>query len=131
MSFLIANVGLNAILNYSLPVLMFLYPLAITPDPADAAGQGVSERRQGIPLGDRVYPGGGAVRFGKALAGALPAAVSTALHLTPRWSLRGAGCRCSAWAWGGSARRRWALGSVLCCTKPAGQGQGQLRFNMI
>ncbi len=29
-SFLIANLGLTAIINYSLPVLMFLYPLAIT-----------------------------------------------------------------------------------------------------
>ena len=29
-SFLFANVGLNAIISYSLPVLMFLYPLAIT-----------------------------------------------------------------------------------------------------
>lgn len=29
-SFLFANLGLNAILDYSLPVLMFLYPLAIT-----------------------------------------------------------------------------------------------------
>lgn len=30
MSFLFANVGLNAIISYSIPVLMFLYPLAIT-----------------------------------------------------------------------------------------------------
>ena len=29
-SFVISNVGLSAIINYSLPVLMFLYPLAIT-----------------------------------------------------------------------------------------------------
>lgn len=29
-SFLIANLGLNAVISYSLPVLMFLYPLAIT-----------------------------------------------------------------------------------------------------
>ena len=29
-SFLIANLGLNAIIDYSLPVLMLLYPLAIT-----------------------------------------------------------------------------------------------------
>lgn len=29
-SFLIANIGLTAIISYSLPVLMFLYPLAIT-----------------------------------------------------------------------------------------------------
>ena len=29
LSFLIANLGLNAIIAYSLPVLMFLYPLAI------------------------------------------------------------------------------------------------------
>lgn len=29
-SFLIANLGLNAIIGYSLPVLMFLYPLAVT-----------------------------------------------------------------------------------------------------
>ncbi len=29
-SFLIANLGLTAIINYSIPVLMFLYPLAIT-----------------------------------------------------------------------------------------------------
>ena len=29
-AFLIANTGLNAILSYSVPVLMFLYPLAIT-----------------------------------------------------------------------------------------------------
>ncbi len=29
-SFFIANVGLNGIISYSLPVLMFLYPLAIT-----------------------------------------------------------------------------------------------------
>ena len=29
LSFLIANLGLEAIINYSLPVLMFLYPLAI------------------------------------------------------------------------------------------------------
>lgn len=29
-SFVIANVGLNGIISYSLPVLMFLYPLAIT-----------------------------------------------------------------------------------------------------
>ena len=30
LSFLIANVGLDAIIAYSLPVLMFLYPLAVT-----------------------------------------------------------------------------------------------------
>ncbi len=30
LSFLIATVGLNAIISYSLPVLMFLYPLAVT-----------------------------------------------------------------------------------------------------
>ena len=30
LSLLIANLGLNAILDYSLPVLMFLYPLAVT-----------------------------------------------------------------------------------------------------
>lgn len=30
LSFLIANLGLNAIIAYSLPVLMFLYPLAVT-----------------------------------------------------------------------------------------------------
>ena len=30
LSFLFANVGLNAIITYSIPVLMFLYPLAIT-----------------------------------------------------------------------------------------------------
>ncbi len=30
MSFVFANVGLNAIIGYSIPVLMFLYPLAIT-----------------------------------------------------------------------------------------------------
>lgn len=29
-SFLVANLGLNSIINYSIPVLMFLYPLAIT-----------------------------------------------------------------------------------------------------
>ena len=29
-SFLIANLGLNTIISYSLPVLMFLYPLAVT-----------------------------------------------------------------------------------------------------
>lgn len=29
LSFLLANLGLDAILDYSLPVLMFLYPLAI------------------------------------------------------------------------------------------------------
>ena len=29
-AFLIANLGLNAIIQYSIPVLMFLYPLAIT-----------------------------------------------------------------------------------------------------
>ena len=29
-SFLIANLGLNSVIAYSLPVLMFLYPLAIT-----------------------------------------------------------------------------------------------------
>ena len=29
LSFLIANLGLNAIIAYSMPVLMFLYPLAI------------------------------------------------------------------------------------------------------
>lgn len=30
MSFLIANLGLDAIIAYAVPVLMFLYPLAIT-----------------------------------------------------------------------------------------------------
>lgn len=30
LSFLIANLGLNAIIAYSMPVLMFLYPLAVT-----------------------------------------------------------------------------------------------------
>ena len=30
LSFLVANLGLNAIIDYSLPVLMLLYPLAIT-----------------------------------------------------------------------------------------------------
>ena len=30
LSFLIATLGLSAIITYSVPVLMFLYPLAIT-----------------------------------------------------------------------------------------------------
>ena len=36
-SFLFANFGLSTIIEYAVPVLMFLYPLAITLTPVGAA----------------------------------------------------------------------------------------------
>ena len=80
-SFLIANVGLNAILNYSLPVLMFLYPLAITLILLTLLGRVYQNDGRvyrwvtGFTLAAALFD------FAKALAGALPAAVSAALHL--------------------------------------------------
>ena len=80
-SFLIANVGLNAILNYSLPVLMFLYPLAITLILLTLLGKVYQNDGRvyrwvtGFTLAAALFD------FAKSLAGAQPAAVSAALHL--------------------------------------------------
>lgn len=76
-SFLIANLGLSAIINYSLPVLMFLYPLSIV-----LILLALLSRFFG---GDRtVYRwtiGFTLVAAAYDLFCALPAAVKTALHL--------------------------------------------------
>ena len=76
-SFLFANLGLGAILEYSLPVLMFLYPLAITLLLLSLTGRFFGYDRRvygwvtGFALVTAVYD----------LLAALPAGVKSALHL--------------------------------------------------
>ena len=76
-SFLIANLGLSAIINYSLPVLMFLYPLSIVLILLALLSRFFGGDRTvyrwtiGFTLVAAVYD----------LFCALPAAVKTALHL--------------------------------------------------
>lgn len=76
-SFLIANLGLNAIIAYSLPVLMFLYPLAITLIFLSLCGRWFGEDR-------RVYVSVTMCTIIPAafdFFGALPVTVKAALHL--------------------------------------------------
>ena len=53
MSFVFANLGLSTIISYAVPVLMFLYPLAIAPDPAGPLRQVLWPQ----PGGLRLHPG--------------------------------------------------------------------------
>ena len=81
-SFLIANLGLTSIIAYAVPVLMFLYPLAITLILLSLFGKGFSYDRKvyawttGFTLVAAVFD------LIKALASTLPAAVVEKLHLT-------------------------------------------------
>ena len=81
-SFLIANVGLTNIITYAVPVLMFLYPLAITLMLLALVGrffdndQGVYRWVTGLTLVAAVFD------FIKSMAGVLPEGVASALHLS-------------------------------------------------
>lgn len=78
-SFLIANLGLNAIIAYSLPVLMFLYPPAITLIALSLCGRWFGEDR-------RVYVSVTVCTIVPAafdFLGALPETVKTSLNLVP------------------------------------------------
>ena len=78
-SFAIANVGLNGIIQFSLPVLMMLYPLAMT-----LILVSLTERR--LPLSDGGYKLVTAVTMVCALGdliAALPEGVRVFLHLDP------------------------------------------------
>ena len=81
-SFLIANLGLTSIIAYAVPVLMFLYPLAITLILLSLFGKWFSYDRKvyawttGFTLVAAVFD------LIKALASTLPTAVVEKLHLT-------------------------------------------------
>lgn len=76
-SFVISNVGLSKILDYSLPVLMFLYPLAITLIFLALVGRAF-EHDQAVYRSVTVFTGISAVFD---LFKTLPQGVRTALHL--------------------------------------------------
>lgn len=76
-SFLIANLGLNAIISYSLPVLMFLYPLAITLIALSLCGRWFGEDRKVYVCVTAFTLIPAALDFLKAL----PEPVRTGLHL--------------------------------------------------
>ena len=78
-SFLIANLGLSAIIQYAVPVLMFLYPLAITLILLALFGRffGNDQRVFGWVTGCTL------VAAVLDFLGALPAAAQAALHLSP------------------------------------------------
>ena len=78
-SFAVSNVGLSAIISYSLPVLMLLYPLAITLVMLALCGGTFGHDR-------RVYRSVTAFTLVAALpdfARALPESARTALHVQP------------------------------------------------
>lgn len=78
-SLLIANLGLNAIISYSLPVLMFLYPLAITLILLSLCGRWFGDDR-------RVYVAVTVCTLIPAVLdflNALPQTMQSALHLHP------------------------------------------------
>ena len=77
LSFLIANVGLTAILDWSLPVLMLLYPLAITLILLGLAGKWF----QHDPLVYRLVTGLTLVAALFDFFGALPTGAAASLHL--------------------------------------------------
>lgn len=77
LSFLIANVGLTAILDWSLPVLMLLYPLAITLILLGLAGKWFGHD----PVVYRLVTGLTLVAALFDFFGALPAGAVAALHL--------------------------------------------------
>ena len=78
-SFLIANLGLSTIIEYAVPVLMFLYPLAITLILLALFGRffGNDQRVYGWVTGCTL------VAALLDFLGALPAAAQAALHLSP------------------------------------------------
>ena len=77
LSFLFANVGLTAILDWSLPVLMLLYPLAITLILLGLAGKWFEHD----PVVYRLVTGLTLVAALFDFFGALPAGAVAALHL--------------------------------------------------
>lgn len=80
-SFFIANLGLNAVIAYSLPVLMFLYPLAITLILLGLFG-GLFQHDRRVYLWVTALTLAAALfDFLKALAGALPPQTAAFLHL--------------------------------------------------
>ena len=79
LSFLLANLGLDAILDYSLPVLMFLYPLAIVLILLTLGGGLFGNDRRVL----RWTSGCTAVAAVLDLLRALPEAARGALHLQP------------------------------------------------
>ena len=78
-SLFIANFGLNAILAWSQPVLMFLYPLSIALILLTLGGRAFGNDRRVL----RCTIGCTAVAAVLDLLGALPAAAQNALHLAP------------------------------------------------
>ena len=78
-SFLIANLGLDAILAWSQPVLMFLYPLSIVLILLTLGGRAFGNDRRVL----RCAIGCTAVAAVFDFLGALPAAAQNALHLAP------------------------------------------------
>ena len=85
-SFLIANLGLEAIIAYSQPVLMFLYPLSVVLILLTLFGRAFRNDR-GVLRWTMALTAAAAVFD---LIGALPAGTQAALHLTgvPAWAAR-------------------------------------------
>lgn len=79
LSFLIANVGLDAIIAYSTPVLMFLYPLAIVLILLTLCGKAFHNDRVVLQWTAGFTAAAAAFDFLRAL----PEGVRTALHLDP------------------------------------------------
>ena len=79
LSFLIANLGLDSIIAYSMPVLMFLYPLAIVLILLTLCGRFF----ENDPLVLRFTLGFTAVAAVFDFLGALPAALRELLHINP------------------------------------------------
>ena len=77
LSFLIANIGLDAIIAYSLPVLMFLYPLAITLILLGLFGQ-LFQHDRAVYLSVTIFTLPAALLD---FLSALPASIHAALHL--------------------------------------------------
>lgn len=78
-SFIFSNVGLSAIIAYSLPVLMFLYPLSITLIILALVG-GMFEHDQAVYISVTVFTGIAALFD---LMKTLPEGIRMALHLDP------------------------------------------------
>ena len=116
-SLLFANLGLSAIISYSLPVLMFLYPLSIALIALALLGKFFGHDRTvycwtiGFTLIAAVYD----------LIIALPESVFNAIH-GPAIKAFSSTYRLPTSASAGSARRLSARPSALFCTSCAGTG---------
>ncbi len=103
-SFLIANLGLSAIIDYAVPVLMFLYPLAIALILLTLFGGLFHNDRRvylwvtGCTLAAAVFD----------LLNALPASAQALLHVEPLLAATEKVLPSSPWASAGSARPFWA-----------------------